>query len=236
MTNQWFVIVDGIVRGPMSAAELESSLSAWSQPLIWGRGLAEWVGPNSWKNQLESLGRQESTRVSTSVDSDRTWKLKIDGREYPPLPYESMLEALKSRDDLSDAWVWTEGYSDWREIFQVHQIADELGVSRRKHPRVPIMGTVDCESSERKYQLRALSISEGGLGASDGQNVQIGERLKIILRSPNLYGPIHASVEVVFAGLDGYVGMRFVGIQAESKSAIIEYVCKFEDEKTLIRS
>jgi hypothetical protein len=145
------------------------------------------------------------------------------------MQHDEMIEFLKTQKDYGEIQIWTEGYTEWKDIYQIHKIMDELGVSRRSHPRVPIMGTLTCEGATGNITARALSISEGGLGVTEAANVKIGERFKTILKSPNLYAPIHSTVEVVYVGHDGYAGMKFASIHPESKSAIIEYVRKFTD-------
>lgn len=94
------------------------------------------------------------------------------------------------------------------------------------------MGTLDCEGVRGNFTAHILSISEGGLGITDAKHVKIGEKMKILLKSPNLYAPIHAFAEIVFVGSDGYAGLKFSGLQSESKSAIIEYIKKY----TLLKS
>ncbi len=232
MKAQYFALVDGIVKGPFQKDEISSLSTSWPQMQVWGQGLPEWISMDRWNRHLNEEATTGTSSLSSRPSDDRKWKLKIDDHETENLTYEQMVDVLKTRDDVEQILVWTEGYTDWRQIFQIHQIADDLGISRRKHPRVPIMGSLHCEGVSGKFDLKALSISEGGLGASEGAQCRIGDRLKVILKSPNLYAPIHASAEVVYVAPNGYVGMKFVGIQVESKSSIIEYVRKFQDEMT----
>lgn len=147
------------------------------------------------------------------------------------MAHDAMIEYLKTMKDYSEIQIWTDGYTEWKDIYQIHKIMDELGVSRRQHPRVPIMGTVMCEGATGNFQARALSISEGGMGITEAAQVKIGEKFKLSLKSPNLYTPIHATADVVYVGGDGYAGLRFVGLQSESKSAVIEYIKKFTEVK-----
>ncbi len=231
--DKWFVLKEGSVKGPFAGVQVESDFLHSNAPvLVWGRGQLEWIQIAHWKDRQLN---PEPHAVTQAVEQ-RLWKVKAGQNELKPMSYEQMIAFLKTKKDLREISIWTDGYSSWKEVYQIHKIADELGVSRRAHPRVPIMGQLSCETPEKNFELKVLSISEGGLGASEGHQIRIGDRYKVILKSPNLYSPIHASVEVVYAGADGYVGMRFVGIQSESKSAIIEYVKKFDDEKTAIRN
>ncbi len=221
--KKWFTFVEGQIRGPFSPSDLERQMTAMPTALIWGRGQTEWVNPDKWQKIS-----QDSESARTGNDrQDRMWRIVSDGKELVPMNHDDMIRFLKSKSDLANIRLWTEGYSEWRDIYQIHKIMDELGVSRRTHPRVPIMGTIICEGAGGTFQARLLSISEGGLGATEAAQVKIGERLKVIIKSSNLSVVIHATVEVVYVGNDGYFGMKFIALQTESQSLIIEYIKKF---------
>ncbi|MEI7974212.1 MAG: PilZ domain-containing protein [Bdellovibrio sp.] len=229
MNPQYFALVDDVTKGPFDRNEISSLLSSWPQMLIWGPDLSEWIDGARWALHLSELNAPKKLSSGSEADQ-RKWKLRIDEHDTEELSYTQMLDILKSRDDIDSILIWTEGYSDWRYVYQIHRLADDLGLSRRKHPRVPIMGTLQCDGARGKFDLKALSISEGGLGASEGSQCRIGDRFKVVLKSPNLFAPVHAAVEVVYVAPNGYVGLKFSGVQIESKSAVIEYVRKFQDE------
>lgn len=226
-SRKWFVLTNDQVKGPFDKDALDSNLVQFTNPLIWGRGQLEWLTPEQWEKMLID---KESTVNRARQQSEREWRLRLGEQELRPMFYHQMVEYLKNQTDLSQVLIWTEGYNEWKEIFQIHKIMDDLGVSRRRHPRVPIMGQIEVESASSTFAARALSISEGGLGMTDAPPARIGDQYKIILKSPNLFAPLHATAEVVFAGADGYIGLKFSGLPAESKSAIIEYVNKFTSQ------
>lgn len=222
--RKWFILSNDQVKGPFEKDAVESSLSQYQNPLIWGRGLTDWLSPDQWERHLIEM---ESTAYRSQLQSEREWRLRLGDQELRPMLYSQMIDYLKNQADLSQFLLWTEGYSEWKELFQIHKIMDDLGVSRRRHPRVPIMGQIEAEGTTGNFTGRALSISEGGLGLTDAPRARIGDKYKIIIKSANLFTPLHATAEVVFAGHDGYIGMKFTGLPNESKSAIIEYVNKF---------
>lgn len=224
--TKWFLLSDGQVSGPYSKEDVESRLTLTTNPLVWGRGQTEWVPPERW-NQI--LHETDNNARRIRAGADRAWKLRVAGQEMKPMNHDQMIEFLKSQNDYGEIQIWTEGYNDWKDIYQIHKIMDELGVSRRQHPRVPIMGTLNCEGATGTFAARVLSISEGGLGITDAPQVKIGEKFKTILKSPNLYSPIHSTAEVVYVGVDNYAGLKFISLHPESKSAIIEYVKKFTE-------
>lgn len=227
--KKWFILSDSQVTGPYTKSDIDAKINAFNSPLIWGRGQTEWVTSDKWERLLQEF---ESTQIrANSAHRERQWKVRIDGHEQRPMTHDQMIDFLKTKTDFGDVQIWTEGYSDWKDIYQIHKIMDELGVSRRQHPRVPIMGTLTCEGATGNFTARVLSISEGGLGVTEANQVRIGEKFKTILKSPNLYAPIHSTVEVVYVGGDGYAGLKFTGLHSESKSTIIEYVKKFTELK-----
>lgn len=222
--KRWFTLANDRVSGPFDPSEIEGDGSSL---LIWGRGQPEWMTLEKWK----AYWADQEARSVQSKQPERLWRVRMLDQEYPAMPYDRMIHLLKAQDSVETVKIWTEGYSEWREIYQIHKVMDELGVSRRSHPRVPIAGQVMCEGTTGSFVSRALSISEGGLGMIETPSIKIGERFKIVLKSPNLYTPMHATAEVVYVGADGYCGLKFIGIQTESRSAIIEYVKKFLESR-----
>lgn len=226
--KKWFILSNQRVTGPYTEQELTQSLSSWQNPLIWGRGQTEWVNHEKWQKYLKE---HTDLVAKAKLQSERQWRVRVAGTEVKPMTHDQMIDYLRNRTDLSDIMIWTEGYSEWKEIYQIHKVMDDLGVSRRAHPRVPIMGTIVCEGASNNFETKIQSISEGGLGIIEAPQVKIGEKFKIIIKSQNLFAPINATAEVVYTGSDGYAGMKFVSIHSESKSAIIEYVKKFADAR-----
>jgi hypothetical protein len=227
--SKWFLLIDGQVSGPFTKEEVDSRLTLGSNPLIWGRGQTEWVPSDRWNQVLRD--HDSANRKNRNAGLDRMWKIRVAGQELRSMNHDQMIDFLRTQKDYGEIQIWTEGYTEWKDIYQIHKIMDELGVSRRQHPRVPIMGTLACEGATGSLTARILSISEGGLGVTEAPEVKIGEKFKTILKSPNLYTPIHSTAEVVYVGQDGYAGLKFISLHPESKSAIIEYVKKFTELK-----
>jgi hypothetical protein len=222
--DKWFVMVAGQVKGPFRQIELESMLGQWSNAMIWGKGQHEWMAPPRWKTFItESQQRQDIDHQR----ADRLWRVLIQEDQVGPMNYEAMIKLLASRQDLQEVRIWTEGYGEWKEVYQIHKIMDDLGVSRRAHPRVPILGALACDGASGTFTARLLSLSEGGLGATEGKNIKMGDRLKVVVKAQNLQAPIAATVEVVFLGRDGYFGMKFMGLQSEARTMISEYIKRF---------
>jgi len=226
--QKWFYFKEGTVHGPFELEEVKSRTSQLSDTLVWTQGVPEWVPPDQIESILIEFSRENKASM-TPEEANRLWKLKVQGLEIKPMIYQELIEFLKPRNDLKEILIWTEGYRDYQEIFTNHRLIDDLGVSRRSHPRVPIMGSVQYESTRSTGTARALSVSEGGLGITETGNLRIGEEIKVLVKSPNLYVPIAASCEVCYKGNDDYAGLRFLSLPVEAKGAILDYVKKFSN-------
>lgn len=226
----WFLLQQGEVVGPHTPEEIELMLPKLTEPLIWGKGSSEWLPPDRWKKHVKEFEASLLKSQNAQSPEPASWRYRIEGKEFPPVPFSELLNILRGLTDYSVIDVRSEKNRSWREVYSVHPIVDALGISRRAAPRVPIMGTLDCEAESGPQKLRVLSISEGGLGVSEAKELKIGEKIRIQLQSPNLYQPISANCEVVYIGKEGYAGLKFVVLPHESRSLIIEYVKKFETE------
>ena len=219
----WFILSEGQVTGPYSPEEVEGRLGSSPHPQIWGRGQSEWMTPAKWR---QSSHDQIKNSAAQQAEEER-WQLRVSGKELGTYKYPDLILNLKALPQLEDAEVKTEK-EGWRSIYSIGRLTNELGLSRRTHARVPIVGTLKCKSPRMgEFNCRAISISEGGVGVNDAKNFQIGEHFEVVLESPNLYVTLNTTCEVVYVGQDGYAGLRFIGLPMEFKNALIEYVNKF---------
>ena len=222
--RRWFVLENNQVNGPYQAAEVEALMPNAKSPLIWGRGLSEWLPFQDWLQALKDPS------LNTQVSSNETqWHYRHEGKEFGPMAFTAMMEILKTHSDFEDFVVYNEVQKEWQELYLVGKICDELGISRRVHPRVPIMASLVCETPRGIITTKVISISEGGLGASEASQLKIGEKYKATLASTNLYSSLNCMIEVMYVGAEGYAGLRFLNLPAESRSTIITYINKFKD-------
>ncbi|MEN0059397.1 MAG: PilZ domain-containing protein [Bdellovibrio sp.] len=219
----WFILSEGQVTGPYDFEEVEARLPSAKDPQIWGRGQGEWQNPLRWRQSLRDVSRI----VTGHPEPQGLWRVRYEGQEKKPMKYPELITYLKSLTDYSSVDVCPDHSQEWKEIYALPRIVEDLDISRRSHPRVPIVGTLQCRSESGEFTCRVISISEGGLGINDAKNIQIGDHFEGTLTSPNLFGTVEATCEVVYSGNDGYAGLRFVGLPAEYKNSIIEYVNKF---------
>lgn len=221
----WFVLSEGRTTGPFDHEEVESLLPTSKDPQVWGRGYSEWMTPTKWRQQLKDSGQAHASAADTAANGP--WKIREDGVEKKAIPYAQLVAYLKSLKDFSGVDVAPPGSDHWKDVYSVPRLVEELGISRRSHPRVPILGTLAYEVDGRFLNCRVISISEGGLGVTDLKGVSIGERIEGTLSSPSLFVTIPCRCEIVYVGHHSYAGLRFVHLPMEFKSSIIEYVNKF---------
>lgn len=225
LSKRWFFLRSNQVHGPYDLKEIEELSVSDGNGLIWGRGLTEWISFNKFQEYLKS----ESYRKESQGAIEPQWRYKYDQKEFGPMHYQELLAHLRRLPDPEKLELWSDEFNEWREIYLVAKVADELGVSRRSYPRVPIMGNLICETSRGPIEVKVISLSEGGFGASHGDSLQVGERFKAVLSSPNLFISIHCQCEVLHINKEGYTGLRFINLPTEAKGAIIEYINKFKD-------
>lgn len=217
----------GQIQGPFDPTEVEAMLPAASDPLVWGRGLAEWMPPIDWRKNLDAKGAILTERAPAE---EANWKYRLGNDEHGPYTYPDLLVALRRVEDYARVEIAGEGFGGWKEIYALQKIVEELGITRRAHPRVPIMGMLQVDDAKAgKMQLRVVTISEGGLGINGALPYPIGHKFRAVLQSSNLYAEINCTCEVVYLGEDGYTGLRFAHLPSEAHAAVIEYVNKFKD-------
>jgi hypothetical protein len=224
----WFVLSEGQTTGPFEPDEVEKQLGSLKEPQVWGRGHSEWMNPTRWRQVLREAGH--ALPKTPAVDPSQPqglWRVRVHGQEKQPLRYGELITYLKGFPDLSAVDVYPETGDAWKEVYGIPRLVEELGISRRSHPRVPIVGTLTYELPQAEAACRVISISEGGIGINDAHGLQIGSQFQATLTSPNLYVTITSMFEVVYVGADGYAGLRFIDLPDEFKSSVIEYVNKF---------
>lgn len=223
MSKIWFILHEGQVTGPFEPAEIETKVASLNEAQIWGRGHGEWMPPVRWRQIIKEIAP-----AGPALDGSKMWRIRVDGKPQDVMKYTELMSALKAIKDFTTVDVSSDGGQTWKDVYSVQKIVDDLGISRRSHPRVPIVGTLTFENDRgESLKCRVISISEGGLGVNDAESLQIGQKFYATLTSPNLYVTVTTSCEVVYVGSDGYAGLRFVGIPEEFKSSIVEYVNKF---------
>lgn len=180
------------------------------------------------------LGVDEDTVVGHNIEKPQSlnqgafYRVQVNFVDQPAMTKNELLNLIAKQDDISAVAIQDPKSKEWKEVYAYPDIVDRLGLSRRKHPRVPILAQFTGRSNRHEtFTARIITISEGGLGLTEVYDLKIGDEVQGQMTSPHFFQPINVRADVVYSGLDGYIGLNFSQINDESKSAIIEYMKKF---------
>lgn len=226
--SKWFAQKNNKITGPFEQTHIESLIQTQEEGLlIWGKGLSEWLSPKEWSDHIKGTQNE----ASTSGQKNPNWYFKTATVTSPALSFQNLIVEIRKLNSYDDLLINNDEKNKWISVFAFPLVADELGITRRQMPRVPILGFLSGQRVDNHSAVKAkvVTISQGGCGVTEGVGITSGTSLKGIIKSPNLPGDVHISADVVYIGKDGYVGMKFTSISPESQSQIIEYVNKFKD-------
>lgn len=223
----WFVHHDEKILGPFSTEKIlkdlkdgEISYGAY----IWSKGQVEWIPVSDWENNLEKI-------LSRSADNHKKWKLRTPKEVIEDLGFDDVVEALKTMDNFQMVAVCPEDSSEWTPVYSSYPFMEALNLSRRNFLRAPLMGLakVTRDASRFSYVVKTATIGQGGIGVYGlGPNFEPGTHLGLRIESEDLEDPITVNGTVVYNTSQGFVGIRFGELQAESTAIIIDYMKRFQ--------
>lgn len=221
--STWFVFEKDEVQGPFSSAELKNCIREGQvsrQAMVWGSLLeSRWIKASVWETESQNYKKRE--RPATDL---RLWHYAVGGQSFGPFPRKKFLEEVRRAGTMDQVLVWTKGMVTWAPIFEFVEFLDELGISRRQHPRAEISGTVVIRSSRQVTLGKLMMISQGGCGVSGVTEVRPGEIVTLDIKSQAFSDTIRTDAEVRYVSETGVVGFKFTQLQIESLSEIIDYV------------
>ncbi len=196
--------------------------------------------PPSFKAEVSSpaveiqIAPGEDTVVGANIQKktqppqQSTYRVQINFIDQPMMSKSELLTLIAKQEDISTVAIQDPKSKEWKEVYAFPDIVEKLGISRRKHARVPILAQfIGRTNRHDSFNARIITISEGGLGLTEVYDLKIGDIVEGQLTSPHFFQPINVRADVVYSGLDGYIGLNFTQINDESKSAIIDYMKKF---------
>lgn len=156
------------------------------------------------------------------------YKVQVNFVDQPMMTRNELLNLISKQEDITVVAIQDTKTKEWKEVYAYPDIVEKLGLSRRKHPRVPILAQFTGRSNRHEtFLARIITVSEGGVGLTEVYDLKIGDEVEGQITSPHFFQPINIRADVVYSGLDGYIGLNFNQINEESQAAIIEYVKKF---------
>lgn len=190
---------------------------------------------------VTTMANMEDENTRTSVDNDlfeKTftqafadgifYRVQVNFVDQPLMSKNELLQLITKVEDLSTISVQDTKTKEWKEIYAFPDLVEKLGISRRKSQRVPILAQFNGKTSKSKsVSYRVITISEGGMGFTENFDLKIGDEVEGQISSPHFFQPINVKADVIYAGLDGYIGLKFSTVTDETKAAIIEYIKKF---------
>ena len=248
--TKWFLQLNGNVKGPFTQDTLQSTLqtlddAATAQALIWKRGLPEWVKASKFqtaKHQTPEDASDFDTKTEMAkVDDDlfektftqtftqgAFYRAQVNFIDQPLMTKSELLTLIAKQQDVSKVSIQDPRTKEWKEVYAFPDIVERLGLSRRKQPRVPILAQFTGKSNtNQEVSYRVITISQGGMGFTENHDLKIGDEVEGQISSPHFFQSISVKAEVIYAGQDGYIGLKFSQIPDEARAAIIDYIKKF---------
>ncbi len=260
MTNtaaKWFYQMNQIVKGPISISELKKIIQTFPDPqktLVWSRGYTEWIAADRWNPNLEipeatvviasppiheqntvvpaKYSPPQKTDSSENLNRTEKFRVQLNFIDQPSMTKDELMAFAARVEDPAQIAIFDAQSKDWKEIYAYKDIVEKLGLSRRKHQRVPILAQFTGESTHHnKFTARLVTISIGGLGLTEVFDLKIGDKIWGQVTSPHFYSPVTIEADVTYSGNDGYVGLKFTQINDDSQSLVTDYVKRFSQSE-----
>ncbi|OFZ11619.1 MAG: hypothetical protein A2Z20_01215 [Bdellovibrionales bacterium RBG_16_40_8] len=218
--GQWFIMQDEKIKGPYAHEEVKALYEGGQitrDCLIWGRSQDNWQGIVLWINTQHEEEHE--------MTFEQLWHFAIDGNSKGPLSRKDLVAELRELRYKGEILVWTKGMSAWADIFDFHDLLDEIGINRREHPRAHIAGSVVVKFQDKTMIGLLKTIGPGGFGATQIDSIlTLGQTVTVELKSERLNAPLVAKATVQYASDTGLYGFKFNGINMESRAHIMDYI------------
>lgn len=233
MVHAWFIYSNEVVSGPFSTETVQEKIatgSIASNAHIWWKGQREWIALSTWLSQVDRI-------VQTAVDRTQKPVWYVDGGKSSTGPFteNELIELLKTCGSLARVRLWAVGMEKWTSLFELSEVMELLGLSRRDNGRAPLMGTVAVSRSNddpQGFVLRAASISVAGMGIQGRHDLRAGDSISVAIKSAEIPVTLHLRGEIAYVTSNGYAGVRFEKVAAETHAMILEYVKQFNSDET----
>jgi hypothetical protein len=231
MKTLWFIHRDGAVLGPFSGDEVERNIESGSlgpDCLVWARGTNEWSPISEWKSLSSKI------YASQKSSDSRVWYCDSgSGHPIGPLTQGELADHLRGLNRWDIVTLWGTGLVKWLPLFEVPEVMDLVGISRRENPRAPLLGQVALTAVGNNMPaqlLQALTVSVGGFGVKNAGDLNRGDKVQIAIKSPEFSSTVHAIGEIIYVSRTGEAGVKFLDITTENKAIISDHVRRFNDE------
>lgn len=219
----WFLLQNEVVTGPFGAEDIRSQIISAKLPadvLVWGRPMTSWKPLAAWEKELPQL-----TATLENAVTQQLWHYAIEGDSKGPMTRAELINDLKNNRSRGEVLVWTKGMKAWSDLYEFHDLLDEIGINRRDHPRAAIEGTITLKFDDTVITGALKSISPGGFSATiDNGKLSIGQLVQSELKSNSLSIGVTAKSTVQYISDTGLYGFKFQAVNMEVKAHILEYI------------
>lgn len=181
------------------------------------------------KINLTDLDHDLFTQSTTQSFTEGVfYRVQVNFVDQPLMTKAELMSLIAKSQDVTKISIQDPKTKDWKDVYAFPDIVERLGLSRRKQPRVPILAQFTGRSNKSDdVSYRVITISQGGMGFTENFELQIGDEVEGQVSSPHFFQSINVKAEVIYAGQDGYIGLKFTQLTDETRAAIIEYIKKF---------
>ena len=220
----WFTCLEEKVEGPYELDKLKEMIASGAIPqscLIWGRGQDNWKMASQWAQSVDHTVQELKPKRS-----GQAWHYAMDGESKGPMSRAELLHELRHIREKDEILVWTKGMKQWADLFEFHDLVDELGLNRRSQPRAKVDGSLVVTTDEGgKLMGHLRTCSEGGIGAGGfHKDLSMGQTVTLDVTSDKLGEAFNVKAQVQYITENGYAGFKFLSIGAEAKSRIVQHI------------
>jgi hypothetical protein len=138
-----------------------------------------------------------------------------------------LIQEIKKSAHAGDLEIRQDPQTSYKSIYEFPTLVEEIGITRRRHSRVPLQGVFKYETSEGWQESSISTISHGGFGLQSAKSMTIGRLYKGEIVSPFLGSPIFCVVEALAKQKNESWGLRFDYLSDEGMSLLVSYIKKF---------
>lgn len=231
MAFAWFLYSNDVVSGPFSTEDVQNKIVTGvlgANAHVWWKGQREWIPISTWLNQVDRVVQSANDRAQKPV-----WYVDAGKSPTGPLTEKELIDHLKTTSSLARVRLWAVGMEKWTSLFELAEVMELLGLSRRENERAPLMGTVAVSRSNddpQGFVLRAASISVAGMGVQGRHDLRAGDSISMVVKSAEMPSTLTLRGEIAYVTANGYAGIRFEKVQPDSHSMIVDYVKRFNSD------
>jgi hypothetical protein len=233
MIHAWFIYSNDVTSGPFSTEVVREKISMGllsANSHIWWKGQREWIPVTTWLGQVDGIIQNAADRTHKPV-----WYVDSGKSPTGPLTENELIDHLKTCKSLARVRLWAVGMEKWTSLFELSEVMELIGLSRRENERAPLMGTVAVSRSNddpQGFVLRAASISVAGMGVQGRHDLRAGDSISLVVKSGEMPLSLQMRGEIAYVTSNGYAGIRFEKVVPEMQSMIVDYVKKFNSGET----